>query len=223
MRVLIACEESQAVCIAFRERGHEAYSCDILPCSGGHPEWHIQDDVLNVINREGYKEGVYVEPFWDLIISFQPCTDLSVSGARWFKEKRANGSQEKSIRFFFEVWKNSNCSENPIGILNTPAYVKKWFPALFKEMIGYGFPFKPSQIIQPWQFGDPYQKTTCLWLKNIPPLFPTQIVDKGEFVTFKSGKRHPKWYADAFVAGKHGNLRSKTFPGIAKAMAEQWG
>lgn len=211
MRVLIACEESQAVCIAFRERGHEAYSCDILPCSGGHPEWHIQDDVLNVINREGYKEGVYVEPFWDLIISFQPCTDLSVSGARWFKEKRANGSQEKSIRFFFEVWKNSNCSENPIGILNTPAYVKKWFPALFKEMIGYGFPFKPSQIIQPWQFGHGEVKSTCLWLRGLPLLLPTDLVEGRHARIWRMGP-----------SPERGKLRSKTYPGIALAFAIQW-
>lgn len=196
MRVLVACEESQAVCIAFRERGHEAYSCDILPCSGGHPEWHIQDDVLAHLN-----DG------WDMMIAFPPCTHLAVSGARHFEQKRKDGRQQQGIDLFMAMINapiEKIAVENPVGIMSS----------VYR---------KPDCIIQPWQFGDPYQKTTCLWLKNLPPLFPTKIVDKGEFVTFKSGKRHPKWYADAFVAGKHGNLRSKTFPGIARAMAEQWG
>jgi hypothetical protein len=195
MRVLVACEESQAVCIAFREKGHEAYSCDILPPSGGHPEWHIQDDVLK-----------HLDDGWDMMIAFPPCTHLAVSGARHFEQKRKDGRQQQGIDLFMAMINapiEKIAVENPVGIMSS----------VYR---------KPDCIIQPWQFGDPYQKTTCLWLKNLPPLFPTQIVDKGEFVTFKSGKRHPKWYADAFVAGQHGNLRSKTFPGIARAMAEQW-
>lgn len=221
-KVLVACEESQTVCKAFRALGIEAYSCDLQECSGGKPEWHIQDDVLKHLNNG-----------WDKIISFQPCTDLAVSGAKHFESKRANGTQEKSIRFFFEIWKHSNCSENPIGILNGGEYVKQWYPELYEEMKLAGFPFRPTQIIQPWQFGDPFTKTTCLWLKGLPPLFPTQIVDKGEFIEFisKKGKkiRQPKWYAHAGLESignpdndKRSRERSKTFPGIASAMAQQW-
>ena len=193
MRVLVACEESQAVCIAFRERGHEAYSCDILPCSGGHPEWHIQDDVLKHLG-----DG------WALMIAFPPCTHLAVSGARHFEEKRKDGRQQQGIDLFMAMITASVpriAVENPVGIMSS----------VYR---------KPDCIIQPWQFGDPYQKTTCLWLKNLPPLFPTQIVDKGEFVTFRSGRRMSKWFATSFGDG---NKRSKTFPGIANAMAEQWG
>jgi hypothetical protein len=201
MKLLVGCEESQAVTIAFRALGHEAYSCDLLPCSGGHPEWHIEGDVLEV--SKGY---------WDLTITFQPCTDLTVSGARWFEKKRLSGEQEKSIRFFFEVWKLSDCSENPIGILNGGKYVKKWFPALYQEMKYYGFPFEPSQIIQPWQFGHGETKATCLWLKNLPLLKPTNIVD---------GREQRIWKMPP--GPERQKLRSKTYEGIAKAMAEQWG
>lgn len=201
MKVLVACEKWQEVCKAFRERGHEAYSCDLQECSGGHPEWHIQDDVLKYLDKK-----------WDLIISFQPCTDLAVSGARWFEEKRLNGQQEKSIRFFFEVWKYSNCSENPIGILNTPKYVRKWFPKLYCEMVAYGFPFHPHQIIQPWQFGHGETKATCLFLRDLQMLKPTDIV---------SGREQRIWKLPPSV--DRSDIRSKTFPGIAKAMAEQWG
>lgn len=202
LRVLVACEESQAVTKEFRELGHEAYSCDILPCSGGHPEWHIQGDAIEVIKS---KE-------WNRVISFQPCTDITVSGARWFEEKRNNGSQEKSIRFFFEIWKRSHCSENPIGILNSEKYVSRWFPDLFLEMKAYGFPFKPTQIIQPWQFGHGEQKATCLWLRDLPKLVPTDIVE---------GRDQRIWKLPP--SPDRGKLRSKTFPGIARAMAEQWG
>ena len=215
MRVLLACEESQAVCIEFRKLGHEAYYCDLLPCSGGHPEWHIQGDVLELFYAIKFYTQDRMPHFineWDLIISFQPCTDLTVSGAKWFENKRNNGSQEKSIRFFFEVWKHSNCSENPIGILNGGKYVKKWFPGLFKEMIDYGFPFNPDQIIQPWQFGHGETKSTCLWLKNLPKLQPTDIVE---------GREQKIWKMPPSC--DRAKLRSKTYPGIAKAMAEQWG
>ena len=202
MKILVICEESQAVCIAFRERGHEAYSCDILPCSGGHPEWHYQMDAFEAYHKHK----------WDLVISFQPCTDLSVSGAKHFWYKRENGIQEKSIRFFFEVWKISHCSENPIGIMNGGKYIKKWFPLLYTEMLDYGFPFKPSQIIQPWQFGHGETKATCLWLKGLPPLKPTEIVE---------GREQRIW---RMAPGpERAKNRSKTFRGIAKAMSEQWG
>lgn len=195
MRVLLACEESQEVCKAFRERGHEAYSCDILPCSGGHPEWHIQDDVLKHLN-----DG------WDLMIAFPPCTHLAVSGARHFKQKQADGRQQQAIDFFMALVNapiKKIAVENPVGIMSRHYR-------------------RSDQIIQPWQFGNSYQKTTCLWLKNLPTLTPTKIVDRGEFTTFSSGKKHPKWYTDAKSSKKYGKIRSITFPGIAAAMADQW-
>ena len=157
MKVLVACEESQRVCIEFRKLGHEAYSCDILPCSGGHPEWHIQDDVLK------HLEG------WDMIIAFPPCTDLAVSGARHFEKKRNDGRQRKSIEFFCNFL-DLPCKyvavENPVNIISGD-YVCKWFPDIAEK---YGLPRKPAQIIQPYYFGDPHRKTTCLWLKELPEL-----------------------------------------------------
>jgi site-specific DNA-cytosine methylase len=197
VRILVACEESQAVTKEFRRLGHEAYSCDIIECSGGHPEWHIQGDVLEILN-----EG------WDMMIAFPPCTHLAVSGAKHFEQKRKDGRQQEGIDFFMALANapiERIAIENPVGIMST-----KWC--------------KPDQIIQPWQFGDSATKTTCLWLKNLPPLKPTNIVDKGERTVFKSGKSHPKWYADALKLSPadRAKVRSATFPGIAKAMAEQW-
>ena len=205
MRVLIACEESQEVCKAFRKLGHDAYSCDILPCSGGHPEWHLQQDIIPLLKQK-----------WDMIIAFPPCTHLAVSGAAWFEQKRKDGRQQQGIDFFME-FANCDCKflaiENPIGIMSS-----KWR--------------KPDQIVQPWQFGDKFQKSTCLWLKGLPLLKHTDIVDKGEFKEWidpKSGKkkRQPMWFFEAFAKaktnGERSKIRSKTFPGIAKAMAEQWG
>ena len=200
MKVLIACEESQEVCKAFRELGHEAYSCDILQCSGGHLEWHIQDDVLK-----------HLDDGWDLMIAHPPCTDLAVSGARHFKEKIANGSQQQSIDFFMKLI-NANIPkiavENPIGIMSSK----------FR---------KPDQIIQPYQFGHNVSKSTCLWLKNLSKLEHTNVVDKGEFKEWidKKGnkKRQHIWYYNALRQKNTGGLRSKTFTGIAKAMANQWG
>jgi site-specific DNA-cytosine methylase len=202
-RILIACEESQAVTKAFRKLGYEAFSCDLLPCSGGHPEWHYQEDIFEVI-----KKG------WDLMIAFPPCTDLAVSGARHFERKIADGSQQKSIEFFMDII-NADVEkiavENPIGIMS-------------------GKYRKPNQIIQPWMFGDKAQKSTCLWLKNLPNLQPTDIVEKGDFFEFTSKKgekkRMPMWYYKALQEAKtpdqRRTLRSKTFQGIADAMAEQW-
>jgi hypothetical protein len=202
-KILIACEESQAVTKAFRKLGYEAFSCDLLPCSGGHPEWHYQEDIFEVI-----KKG------WDLMIAFPPCTDLAVSGARHFERKIADGSQQKSIEFFMDII-NADVEkiavENPIGIMS-------------------GKYRKPNQIIQPWMFGDKAQKSTCLWLKNLPNLQPTDIVEKGEFFEFTSKKgekkRMPMWYYKALQEAKtpeqRRTLRSKTFQGIADAMAEQW-
>ena len=181
MKVLVACEESQTVCKAFRALGHEAYSCDIIPCSGGHPEWHIQDDVRN------HLEG------WDLIILHPPCTDLAVSGARWFKQK-GNKPQE-AYEFAMALW-NAPCKkkamENPIGKLST----------LFR---------KPDQIIQPWQFGHGEVKATCLWLEGLPKLTPTNIVEGREA---KVHRMPP--------SPERAKLRSKTYSGIANAMAQQW-
>lgn len=181
INILVGCEESQAVCKAFRTRGFNAFSCDILPCSGGHPEWHINVDVLTVI-----KGGIFTTQSgdiviiynWQLIISFPPCTDLSLSGAKHFEKKRNDGRQEKSIRFFFEIWKISHCTENPMGTINGGKYISNWFPNLFKQMLEAGFPFKPSQIVQPYMFGDPVKKTTCLWLSELPILNPKNDVKK---------------------------------------------
>jgi len=206
IRVLIACEESQAVTKAFRKLGFEAFSCDLLPCSGGHSEWHFKEDMFEVIKRE---------PKFDLMIAFPPCTDLAVSGARHFERKIADGSQAKSIQFFMDVM-NADVEriavENPIGIMSR----------LYK---------KPNQIIQPYWFGDKAQKSTCLWLKNLPNLQATNIVEKGEFYEFTSkkgeNKRMPMWYykalQDAKTPEERRTLRSKTFQGIADAMAQQWG
>jgi hypothetical protein len=192
MRVLIACEESQVVCKAFRERGHEAYSCDIQDCSGGHPEWHIKDDVLKHIDY-GWKWDWHV---WDMMIAFPPCTDLAVSGAKWFEQKRADGRQQRSIDFFLKLANapiKYKAIENPIGIMSS----------VYR---------KPDQIIQPWQFGHGETKATCLWLYNLPKLKPTNIVEGREQRIWKMppGKDRAK-------------ERSKTYEGIAKAMAEQWG
>ena len=203
MRILVACEESQAVTVQLRELGHEAFSCDLLPCSGGHPEWHYQQDVFEVIDKG-----------WDMMIAFPPCTDLAVSGARHFERKRKDGSQQRSIKFFMDLANapiEKIALENPIGIMST-----KWR--------------KPEQIIQPWMFGDKAQKSTCLWLKGLPKLEPTDIVDKGEFFEFTSKKgekkRMPMWYykalQDAKTPEQRRTLRSKTFKGIAEAMAKQW-
>lgn len=205
MRIIVGCEESQAVTIELRKLGHEAFSCDLLPCSGNNPDWHFQDDIFNVIKREDR---------FDLGIFFPPCTDLAVSGARHFERKKADGSQQKSIDFFMNLVNldiDKIAIENPIGIMS-------------------GVYRKPDQIIQPWQFGDKAQKSTCLWLKNLPKLVHTDIVEKGEFFEFTSKKgekkRMPMWYYKALQEAKtpeqRRTLRSKTFPGIAKAMAEQW-
>lgn len=198
MRVLIACEESQAVTKAFRARGHEAWSCDLLPCSGGHPEWHIQGDARALF---GYG--------WDLMVAFPPCTHLAASGARWFKQKRADGRQAEGVALFMafaEAPIERVAIENPVGIMSST-----WR--------------KPDQVIQPYLFGDEYTKTTCLWLKNVPRLQPTNVVGKGTRTVFASGKSMPTWYAEAskLPAAQRSIVRSKTFAGVAAAMAEQWG
>ena len=177
--------------------GHEAYSCDILPCSGGHPEWHLQKDVTEVLKEN-----------WDMVIAFPPCTHLAVSGAAWFEQKRKDGRQQQGIDFFM-LFTKLDCAwaiENPVGIMS------KYFR-------------KPDQIIQPYHFGHEESKKTCLWLNRLPLLIHTNVVKEAERVVFKSGKSMPKWYADAWRLPKEerAKLRSKTFSGVAKAMAEQWG
>lgn len=229
MKVLVACEESQAVCKAFRAKGHEAYSCDIQESSGGHPEWHIMGDCLPVldgnctfITESGDK--VQIDGKWDLLLAFPPCTHLAVSGAAWFEKKRADGRQREGLEFFCEFF-IADCDrvaiENPVNIVSGE-YVKKWFPDIAEK---YNLPRMPAQSIHPWQFGDSFEKTTNLWIKGLPLLKPTKIVDKGEFIVHKSGKKKPKWFADAFrlPPNERAKVRSKTFPGIAEAMAEQWG
>jgi len=203
MRVLVGCEESQAVTKELRKLGHEAFSCDILECSGGKPKWHIKGDIIPIL-----KQG------WDMLIAFPPCTHLATSGARHFQQKIKDGRQQQGIDFFMAMINapiNKIAVENPIGIMSTK----------YK---------KPDQIIQPWMFGDKAQKSTCLWLKNLPKLKATDIVEKGEFFEFVSKKgqrkRMPLWYYQALKKAKtpaeRSTLRSKTFNGIAKAMAEQW-
>ena len=205
MRVLVACEESQRVCIAFREKGHEAYSCDIEPCSGGHPEWHIQDDVLKHLNEN-----------WDLIIAHPPCTYLTVTGNRWFdidrygeKAIKRHQLRREAIKFFMQLV-NAPCEkiavENPVGAMSSEYR-------------------KPDQIIQPYEYGHPMTKKTCLWLKNLPLLKPTNIV-KPEYVICADGKRYSKVHVETFSIKdpeERAKMRSKTFEGVALAMAEQWG
>lgn len=222
MNVLVACEESQEVCKAFRERGHRAFSCDIQECSGGHPEWHIQGDCLPLLNgncefwtrdKDGRGVGWHsINGKWDLIIAHPPCTYLTVTGNRWFNEERygEKAAQRKQYRefaiaFFMEI-ANANCDqiaiENPIGVMST----------IYR---------KPDQIIQPYQFGDPVRKATCLWLKGLPKLEPTEIIEPDVYYYIaangkvKSDSKYRSW--------KPAKERAKTFRGIAKAMAEQWG
>lgn len=204
MKILVACEESQAVCIELRKLWHEAYSCDILPCSWWHPEWHIQWDVLEQLDK-----------WWDMMIAFPPCTHLASSGARHFAKKIADGRQQQGIDFFMAMVNApipKIAIENPIGVMSSKYR-------------------KPDQIIQPRQFWDEAQKSTCIWLKGLPNLMPTDIVWKWEFYITPTGKKMPKWMSDpvdkngkkiAYNSNEIKSLRSKTFPWIAKAMAEQW-
>lgn len=233
MNILIACEESQRVCIEFRKKRFNAFSCDIIECSGGHPEWHIKDDVLKVLNGGRFKtmNGIsHHVSRWDLIIAFPPYTHLAVSGAAWFEKKRIDGRQREGIEFFCQFL-NADCDkvvvENPIGIISGD-YIREFFPDLCEK---YNLPRKYQQIIHPWMFGDNYSKSTCLWLKGVKqlePLVKTQPdLEWFEWIDGKTGKkkRQPKWFADAWKlpAEERAKVRSKTFPGIAKAMAEQWG
>ena len=219
MKVLVACEESQRVCMAFRERGHEAYSCDIQECSGGHPEWHIQGDVIAVLNGKCSFETAdgtthKIEGKWDLIIAHPPCTYLSNAGARWLYEKGKLNTERYATgldgKKFFMAMLNADCAriavENPIpsSIYDLPQY---------------------TQVIQPYQFGEPWSKKTCLWLKGLEPLHPTNIVEDYKPYCSSGSYRgtHDTKYKGASRKGGSAKSRSKTFEGIARAMAEQWG
>lgn len=224
MNVLIACEESQAVTKEFRNLGHTAYSCDIINCSGGHPEWHIKEDVTPLLNGHcefDTVDGTHhtLNSRWDMIIAFPPCTDIAVSGAKHFEKKRSDGRQRNGLEFFCKFF-NADCDhvaiENPVNIVSGD-YAQRWFPDIAEK---YGLPRKPNQRIQPWMFGDPYEKTTCLWLKGLPELTETNIVTPPPRQVVRSGKSLPVWYSNC--SGDRRKNRSKTFPGIAKAMANQW-
>ena len=190
MKVLVACEESQTVCKAFRAKGHEAYSCDIQPCGGGCPEWHIQGDVLEQLNKG-----------WDLMIAHPPCTYFCLSGIRWMnhpKHQDRKQKQDEAVVFVEALWNAPIAKmaiENPVGVI----------PKLTK--LG-----KYSQIIQPYEFGDKASKKTCLWLKNLPLLIPTNIVDGRMARVAGLGQSKDRW-----------KKRSRTLTGIAEAMANQWG
>lgn len=197
-RVLIACEESQVVTKAFRRLGIDAFSCDVVDCSGGHPEWHLKEDVLPLLFQP-----------WDLIIAFPPCTHLAASGSRWFKKKRLDGRQSEAIDFFMcFTYANSPriAIENPVGVMSS-AYRK------------------PDQIINPFQFGEKIAKKTCLWLKNLPKLEATDEVEPYPSKWFNSGRTMGSWYYETSCLPhkERAKARSKTFQGIADAMAEQWG
>lgn len=212
MKVLVACEESQRVCIEFRRLGHEAYSCDVVDCSGGHPEWHIKCDVIRLIN--GYcvfttmdGKNHYINDKWDMIIAHPPCTYLSNAGARFLYPKGVLNEDRfrlglEAKDFFMKLY-NADCEkiviENPI-------------PSRIYELPKY------TQTIQPYEFGHPFKKKTCLWIKGVEPLRATDIVPEGQR---QSTKIAGNWFNKG---GKERQKnRSKTFHGIAKAMAEQWG
>lgn len=210
MKILVACEESQAVTKQLRAKGHEAFSCDLLPCSGGHPEWHFQKSVWDVIDMR-----------WDMMIAHPPCTYLAVSGARWLYNKDGSKNEERwknqaealdFVRKLMDAPIDKIAIENPISVIST--HIRK-----------------PDQIVHPYMFGDKASKSTCLWLKNLPLLTPTDIVEKGEYKewicsTTGRKKRQATWYYEALLKARtpeeRRTLRSKTFEGIAKAMADQW-
>lgn len=210
MRILVACEESQAITKELRKLGHEAFSCDLLPCSGGHPEWHYQQDVFEVIDKG-----------WDMMIAHPPCTFLAVSGARWLYNKDGSKNverwenQAKALDFVQKLMDapiNKIAIENPISVISSQIR-------------------KPDQIVHPYHFGDKASKSTCFWLKNLPKLEPTNIVEKGDFkewIDKKTGKtkRQATWYYEALQIAKtpeeRRTLRSKTFKGMAEAIANQW-
>jgi hypothetical protein len=220
MRILVACEESQRVTTELRNLGHEAYSCDIQPCSGGHKEWHIQQNVLPLLDGHcsfRTMDGLAhtIDTKWDLIIAHPPCTYLTVTGNRWFNEERYGDKARKrkqdrdeAIQFFM-AFANADCEriaiENPVGVMSTH----------FR---------KPDQTVHPYMFGDPERKATCFWLKGLPLLQPTNVVEP-VVIQFKNGKgTDSPWHLNtiSLPPAERSKARSKTFPGMAKAMAEQW-
>ena len=237
MKILVACEESQAVTMELRRLGHEAYSCDIIECSGGHPEWHIQNDVINILPRRDAKNPTQLIEFrtmdgewhevwgtWDMVIAFPPCTYLTLTGNRWFNVEQYGikaiqrlANRENAINFFKAI-ADADCPriaiENPIGVMSSR----------FR---------KPDQIIHPWQFAgsddEKTEKSTCLWLKGLAPLTPVHT-DKPEMTYHEwetpdgRKKRQVLWYykTRCLPHSERAKAASKTFPGIAKAMAEQW-
>lgn len=225
MKVLLACEESQAVAKEFRKLGHEAYSDDIIDCSGGHPEWHIKQDVIPLLNgncKFKTSDGAEheIKGKWDLIVAFPPCTHLATSGALHFEKKREDGRQREAIDFFCQFFM-ADCEhvaiENPQNIISGN-YIPKWFPDLAEK---YQLPRKYSQKFHPYHFGDPFEKMTCLWLHGLPCLKETNVVTPPPRKVLSSGKTMALWYANCSHTDR-GKKRSKTFHGIAKAMAEQW-
>jgi hypothetical protein len=204
MKILVACEESQTITKEFRKQGHKAYSCDIEPCSGGHPEWHIKDDAIKTADIH----------YWDMMIAHPPCTYLTVSGNKWFKQEfkdrfpERERQRKEAIQFFLDLY-NVNIAkiaiENPVGIMSTH----------FR---------KPDQYVHPYHFGDPHSKKTGWWLKGLPKLKPTDIVEP-QFYICKNGKREPLWHMETLHLSpkERSRIRSKTFMGMAKAIAEQWG
>lgn len=218
MNVLIACEESQAVCIEMRRLGHRAFSCDLEPCSGGHPEWHIKGDVLPILNGNcefDTADGTHHTQTgrWDLIIAHPPCTFLTLAGNKWFKPEykdrfpEREREREEAVSFFMQ-FANADCPriaiENPVCIMSS-----RWR--------------KPDQYIEPYFFGEPEKKKTGLWLKGLPLLKPTNIVEP-IIIKCASGANEPRWHMETMKLPKEerSKARSKTFPGIARAMAEQW-
>ena len=220
MKILVACEESQAVTKELRRLGHEAYSCDLLECSGGHPEWHIRTDVLALLKGNCCFTTVSgdvhtIRGKWDMIIAFPPCTYLTVTGNRWFNIERYGEKavqrykdRAEAIKFFM-AFANADCQriaiENPIGVMSTEYR-------------------KPNQVIHPYMFGDPARKATCLWLKGLENLSATNIVEP-EIIKYKNGKGTDNpWHMNtmSLPPAERAKERSKTLPGVAKAMAEQW-
>ena len=218
-KLLVCCEESQRVCMAFRERGWEAYSCDIEPCSGGHPEWHIQQDVLPLINGDCEFDTVdgehhVIKGEWDLLICHPPCTYLTLAGNKWFKPEFRDRfpdriQQRQEAIDFFMKFANAKCKhiaiENPVGVMSS-----QWR--------------RPNQYIEPYYFGDAEKKKTGLWLVGLQNLTPTDMVEP-VIIHCKSGANKPRWHMESMSlpAKECSRVRSQTFIGIAQAMADQWG
>lgn len=236
MNILVACEESQAVTIEMRNHGHNAFSCDIIECSGGHPEWHIMQDVLPLLDGNcsfRTMDGVehFVEGEWDMIIAFPPCTHLATSGARHFEKKRADGRQREAIEFFCRFL-SAKCKriviENPMGIMSGGTYIKTHFPDLAEK---YNLPRPYTQTVHPWWFAEDendaenyHEKTTCLWEIGVPKLkIPDHNFEPPKRYVTSTGKSFPEWYCKTSLRGngERQKIRSKTFPGIAKAIT-QW-